>query len=111
MSDDELEQIRRRKMLEMQAEAQQKEQAEAQYQAQKEAVLRKILSPEARGRLANLRMVKPEFVDAIEVQLIQLAQSGQLIRAGYKIPITDEALKQILQRAQKTKREPKIRHL
>ena len=110
-NDEELEQIRRRKMLEMQAEAQQKEEMEKQYQAQKEAILRKILSPEARGRLANLYMVKPEFVQAIEVQLIQLAQSGQLARAGYQIPITDEALKQILQRAQKTKREPKIRHI
>ena len=111
MSDDELEEIRRRKMLEMQAESQKKEEMERQYQAQKDAILRKILSPEARSRLANLRMVKAEFVQAIEVQLIQLAQSGQLARAGYQIPISDEALKQLLQRSQKTKREPKIRHI
>ncbi|MHA1298520.1 MAG: DNA-binding protein [Candidatus Helarchaeota archaeon] len=111
MSDDELEEIRRRKMLEMQAEAQKKEEMERQFQAQKDAVLRKILTPEARSRLANLRMVRAEFVQNIELQLIQLAQSGQLARAGYQIPITDEALKQILQRAQKTKREPKIRHI
>ncbi|MHA1385795.1 MAG: DNA-binding protein, partial [Candidatus Helarchaeota archaeon] len=96
MSDDELEEIRRRKMLEMQAEAQKKEEMERQFQAQKDAVLRKILTPEARSRLANLRMVRAEFVQNIELQLIQLAQSGQLARAGYQIPITDEALKQIL---------------
>ncbi|MHA1377517.1 MAG: DNA-binding protein [Candidatus Helarchaeota archaeon] len=111
MSDEELEEIRRRKMLEMQAEAQKKDEMEKQYQAQKDAILRKILTPEARSRLANLRMVRAEFVQAIEIQLIQLAQTGQLSRAGYQIPITDEALKQILQSAQKTKREPKIRHI
>ncbi len=111
MSDEELEEIRRRKLLEMQAEAQQKEDAERQFQAQKESILRKILTPEARSRLANLRMVKSEFVQSVEMQLIQLAQSGQLTRAGYQIPITDEVLKQILQRAQGKKREPKIKHI
>ncbi len=111
MSDEELEQIRRRKMLEMQAEAQKKEQMEKEFEAQKDAILRKILSPKARGRLANLRMVRPDFVQAIEVQLIQLAQTGQLARAGYQIPISDEVLKQILDKAQKGKREPKIRRI
>lgn len=111
MSDEELEEIRRRKMLEMQAESQKKDEMEQQYQAQKDAILRKILTPEARSRLANLRMVRAEFVQAIEVQLIQLAQTGQLSRAGYQIPITDDALKQILKSAQKPRREPKIKHI
>ena len=111
MSDEELEQIRRRKMLEMQAEAQKKEQMEQEFEAQKEAILRKILTPEARGRLANLKMVRADFVQAIEIQLIQLAQSGQLARAGYQIPISDETLKQILDKAQKGKREPKIKRI
>ena len=111
MSDEELEEIRRRKMLEMQAEAQKKEQMEQEFQAQKDSILRKILSPEARSRLSNLRMVRAEFVQNIELQLIQLAQSGQLSRAGYQIPISDEALKRILERAQRGKRDYKIRHI
>lgn len=111
MSDEELEEIRRRKMLEMQAEAQKKEEMEREFKAQKDAILRKILSPEARSRLANLRMVRAEFVQAIELQLIQLAQSGQLARAGLQIPISDEALKKILERSQREKRDYKIKRI
>lgn len=111
MSDEELEEIRRRKMQEMQAESQKKDEKEQEFQAQKDAVLRKILTPEARQRLTNLKMVRSDFVQNVELQLIQLAQSGQLARAGYTIPISDEALKGILDKAQRGKRELKIKHI
>jgi programmed cell death protein 5 len=107
MSEDELERLRRKKLLELQrevAEEQQKTQVQQQLELQKQALLRNILTPEARQRLANLKMVKPEFTSQLELQLIQLAQQGKL-----PIPLTDEQLKQILIQIQARKREPKIR--
>ncbi|RJS79994.1 DNA-binding protein [Candidatus Bathyarchaeota archaeon] len=109
MSDKELEELRRRKLLELQrriAEEQRKAQAEQQLEMQKQALLRRILSPEARQRLANLKMVKPEFTSQLELQLIQLAQQRRI-----PIPISDGQLKQILIQLQANKREIKIRRL
>jgi len=109
MSDEELEELRRRKLLAMQQrmnDEQKQTQAERQLEAQKEALLRQILSPEARQRLTNLKMVKPEFTEQLELQLIQLAQSGKL-----PIPLSDAQLKQILVQLQSRKRETKIRRI
>jgi programmed cell death protein 5 len=108
MSDEELEEIRRRKLLAMQRrENEQKQsQAERQLEAQKQALLRQILSPEARQRLTNLHMVKPQFTEQLELQLIQLAQTGKL-----PIPLSDVRLKQILIQLQSRKRETKIRRI
>jgi programmed cell death protein 5 len=109
MSDEELEEIRRRKLLAMQqrtTDEQKQAQAKQQLEAQKQALLRQILSPEARQRLTNLNMVKPEFTDQLELQLIQLAQAGKL-----PIPLSDARLKQILIQLQSRKRETKIRRI
>ena len=107
LSEDELGELRRRKLSALQrqlAEEQRKAQLQQQLELQKQALLRNILTPEARQRLANLKMVKPEFTDQLELQLIQLAQQGKL-----PIPLTDEQLKQILVQLQDRKRETKIR--
>jgi programmed cell death protein 5 len=109
MSEDELEELRQRKLLALQrklAEEQRQAQMEQQLELQKQAILRNILTPEARQRLANLKMVKPEFTAQLELQLIQLAQQGKL-----PIPLTDEQLKQILIQLQNRKREIKIRRV
>ena len=109
MSDEELEEIRRRKLLAMQqrmGDEQKQAQAERQLEAQKQALLRQILSPEARQRLTNLKMIKPEFTEQLELQLIQLAQAGKL-----PIPLPDAQLKQILIQLQSRKRETKIRRI
>ena len=108
MSDEELEEIRRRKLLAMQQreDEQTQSQSERQLEAQKQALLRQILSPEARQRLTNLNMVKPEFTEQLELQLIQLAQAGKL-----PIPLSDAQLKQILIQLQSRKRETKIRRI
>jgi programmed cell death protein 5 len=108
MSDEELEEIRRRKLLAMQQRGDEQKQAqvEQRMEAQKQALLRKILSPEARQRLTNLKMVKPDFTEQLELQLIQLAQTGKL-----PIPLPDAQLKQILIQLQSRKREPKIRRI
>lgn len=107
--DEELDEIRKRKLLALQqklAEEQRQAQLEQQLELQKQALLRRILTPEARQRLTNLKMVKPEFTEQIELQLIQLAQQGRL-----PIPLTDEQLKQILIQVQTQKRETRIRRI
>jgi programmed cell death protein 5 len=109
MSDEELNQIRRRKLLSMQQrvnDEQRQSQEESQIEAQKQALLSKILAPDARQRLNNLKMVKPEFAEQIELQLIQMAQTGKL-----PIPLSDAQLKQILIQLQSRKREPTIRRI
>jgi programmed cell death protein 5 len=109
MSDDELDQIRKRKLLSMQnrvSDEQRQAQAEQQMEDQKQALLSKILAPEARQRLNNLKMVKKDFVENIEMQLIEMAQSGKL-----PIPLSDAQLKQILVQLQSRKRETKIRRI
>ena len=106
MSDDELEAIRQRKEAQLRDQAlreQANEQQQAEVQAQKEALLRQILTPEARARLTNVRMVKPQFAEQIEMQLIQLASSGRL-----KDRVTDEQLKTLLLQLQGKERERKI---
>jgi programmed cell death protein 5 len=76
---------------------------EQQLEEQKQALLRSILTPEARQRLTNLKIIKPEFTDQLELQLIQLAQTGKL-----PTPLSDEQLKKILVQLQSRKRETTI---
>ncbi|NVM54944.1 MAG: DNA-binding protein [Candidatus Helarchaeota archaeon] len=113
MDDEELEAIRRRKMAQLQGQvgdAQRQQQMQEEMAAQKQAILRKILSPEARSRLANIKMVRPEFAAQLELQLIQLAQSGQLARLG-PLPLSDENFKMILTRLSGKKQEFRIKHI
>ena len=106
MSDAELDAIRRKKLAELQqrsSDDQRHAQAEQQMEAQKQALLKQILTPEARQRLTNLQLVKPEYTGQLELQLIQLAQMGKI-----PIPLSDAQLKQILIQLQSRKRETKI---
>lgn len=81
MEDPELEAIRQRRMAELQQQAQnqaaQEEQAK-RMEMQKQNALRQILTTEARQRLANIRLANPPMADTVEMQLIQLAQSGRI---------------------------------
>jgi programmed cell death protein 5 len=107
VSDDELEELRRRKLSALQRQMtneQKSEQMQKQLEVQKENLLRSILSPEARQRLTNLKMVKPEFTEQLELQLIQLAQQGKV-----PVPLGDAQLRQILVQLQSRKHEPTIR--
>jgi programmed cell death protein 5 len=109
MSDDELDQIRKRKLLSMQnrvSDEQRQTQAEQQMEDQKQALLSKILTPEARQRLNNLKMVKKDFTEQIEMQLIEMAQTGKL-----PIPLSDAQLKSILIQLQSRKKETTIRRI
>jgi len=113
MDDEELEEIRRRKMAQLQGQigdAQRQQEAREEVESQKQAILRKILSPEARSRLTNIAMVRPDFAAQLEMQLIQLAQSGQLARLG-PLPLSDEHFKIILTRLSGKKQDFKIKHI
>jgi len=84
------------------AQAQQQE-AQAKFEAQKKQILGQIMTPEARQRLANLKLTKPEMVNQIELQLIQSAQAGSL-----RGKVTDDQLKVLLRQIAGQKREIKI---
>ena len=105
-TEDELAALRQRKMQELQSRAQQEAAAQEQAQqaeAQRALVMRQILTPEARERLANLRMTRPDIVETVENQLIMLVQSGRVSER-----IDDYTLRQLLRRVMPTKREIKI---
>ena len=105
--EEEIEALCQKRMMELQrklGKEEQRLQMQQQVEMQKQTLLRRILSPEARQRLTNLKMVKPEFAQQIELQLIQLAQAGRL-----SIPVTDDQLKEILARLQSQRRDIKIR--
>lgn len=115
MADDELEALRKRRLQELQARMAQRDVEEAvqrqadqetaaEAEVQKEQLLRQILTMEARGRLARLKLARPEDARVLEAQLIQLAQSGRLTAQ-----IDDEQLKVILARLFSGSRDIKIR--
>jgi programmed cell death protein 5 len=109
VSEKELDALRKKRMLELQqriADEQQQAQAQQQLESQKQALLRRILTSKARNRLTNLNIVKPEFTQQLELQLIQLAQQGRI-----NLPITDDQLKELLIRLQSGKRDYKIRRV
>ena len=113
----ELDEIRQRRMAELQAQqaamqnqqqqaaiqAQQQQAQRQQFEAQKKQILGQILTPEARTRLGNLKLTKPEMVEQIELQLIQSAQAGSL-----RGKVTDDQLKVLLRQIAGQKREIKI---
>ncbi|HSV42126.1 MAG TPA: DNA-binding protein [Methanomassiliicoccales archaeon] len=106
MEDAELEMLRRRKMQELQqqqAQAAMAQEQQAQMDSQIQAMMRQILTPEARDRLATVKMAYPDVARSVEEQLIRLAQAGQITR-----PLDEPTLKQILRRVAPQKREIKI---
>ena len=105
-NDDELEAIRQRKIAqiqEQQAVSQAQEKQQATLEAQKQSILRQILTEEARQRLTNVKLVRPQVAEAVELRLIQIAQQG-----GVREKINDEQLKEILLKIQGQKRETKV---
>ncbi|MDG6926565.1 MAG: DNA-binding protein [Nitrososphaerota archaeon] len=84
--------------------------AEAQEDKEKKAlrenIMRMALTSEARQRLANIRMVKPQIAQAIEEYIVQLASSGKL-----KQVVNDDQLKEILGSMQGKKREFTIKRI
>ncbi|MGP8159146.1 MAG: DNA-binding protein [Thermoplasmata archaeon] len=111
--DAELAELRRRRLQQLQ-EMQASESSNAQAYAAQDAerarrdqerseILRRILTPEARERLARIRLAKPDVAGAVEQQLIALAASGRIQRA-----IDDVTLRALLERIAPERREIRI---
>ncbi|MFB5607693.1 MAG: DNA-binding protein [Candidatus Nitrosomaritimum yanchengensis] len=79
---------------------------EEEFNAQKENILKQILSSEARMRLNNIKMVKPELSNLVEQYLIGMASQGKM-----RSQINDDQLKQILLSIQQPKRDFKINRI
>ncbi|WP_297419596.1 DNA-binding protein [Thermococcus sp.] len=109
---EDIEEIRKKKLMELQKRylEQQKAQEEAMKQemeleAQLDAIMRRILTPEARERLGRVKLVKPELARQVELVLVQLYQAGQIAE-----PIDDAKLKRILAQIDaRTRRDFKIK--
>ena len=87
-------------------ESQDKPVNEEEYNAQKENILKQILTSEARMRLNNIKMVKPELSNLVEQYLIGMASQGKM-----PSQINDDQLKQILLSIQQPKRDFKINRI
>ncbi len=102
VEDEELERLRQQRMAELQARVAE-EQARRQRELERAAALRAILTSEARQRLNNLKLIKPEIAERVETYLIQAAQTGNV-----RLPIDDNGLKLILDKIMPKKKETKI---
>jgi programmed cell death protein 5 len=104
-SEDDIEELRQKKMEQLQEQAQQGGQGgvdeeelqrqQEQAEAQKQAILRQHLTDGARKRLNTVKMSKPEFGEQVEQQVVALAQSGRL---GDRID--EEQMKSLLKELQ-----------
>ena len=82
---------RRYRELMAQAQRQEAERRKREEEEKRQEILRMILTPEARERLSNIKLVRPEIAKVVEDRLIALALQGKITE-----PITDEELKNIL---------------
>src|SRR5512136_1624127 len=97
--DEELDNLRKKRLAELQQQAalqgsmDEQESQQKEFEKQKKAILRSIMTTEARERLGRIKIARPEVVESIENQLITAASSGQL-----KNKINDEQLRMLLSR-------------
>ncbi|MDT8358635.1 MAG: DNA-binding protein [Methanomicrobiaceae archaeon] len=111
MSDDELSELRMKKLeqlrkqqMDQQTAMEEEIERQQRLESQIQLILKQVLEPEARERLNTIRLTKPEFARAVEQQLVMLAQSGRLRQR-----INDEQLKALLAQIVPEKKEFNIR--
>ncbi|MEM1644674.1 MAG: DNA-binding protein [Ignisphaera sp.] len=107
VSDEEIDVLlekRYRELLAKRQELERKRLEKELEEARRQEILRAILTPEARERLYNIKLVKPEIAKIVEDRLIALAVQGRITK-----PLTDEELKSILEEIySRTRREYRI---
>lgn len=108
--DDELEELRKKRAQELQQQTdseetkKQQEAQQKQLEEQKKAILRSILTTDAKQRLSNIKLARPQVGEQIENQLIMLAKSGRLQQK-----ITDAQLRELLRKIMPKKRDINIK--
>jgi len=108
--DEELEDIKKKKLEELKKQAALKENLEEQqeqeeeFEKQKKMLLIRALTPKARERLGNIKVARPQIAEQIENQLVMLVQSGRL-----KNKINDKQLRELLSKMIPKKRDIKIK--
>ncbi|KAL5021415.1 hypothetical protein ScPMuIL_000570 [Solemya velum] len=115
MADDDLEQIRARRMAELQSRgmgqeggpSRDEQEKKAQHIADmKNSILSQVLDQSARGRLNTLAVAKPEKAQMVENMLIQMAQSGQITNR-----LGEEELRVLLERvSEKTQKKTTVKY-
>ena len=98
---EEYEQLREQKMKELQekmAEQQERQRKTSEAEMQLEEALKIVLSPEAKTRLANVKLVNRELYLTASQTILYLAKAKKL---GGKI--TDEQLKELLRKLSEKK--------
>ena len=115
-SDDELEFLRQQRRLQLQQEIQQqaitREQEEFTQQSQIEAkekidaFLKIHLTSEAKTRLTQLSLAKPEKTEELKLKLVDLIQKGSLTT-----PVDDAQFKSLLESLSKSRRTTSIRRI
>ena len=109
MGDDELAELRKRRMAQLQQQAGDQQSMQEEFERQQrqksqiQMILMQVLEPDARERLNTIKLTKPEFAGAVEQQLVALAQSGRLQKK-----ITDAQLKELLRQLAPKKRDYSI---
>ena len=105
---DDIEAIRKKKLRQLQEQAQSQEdfqeEQQQEFEEQKKQALRAILTDDARERLGRIKAARPELAENLENQLIMLAQQGRL-----KNKINDEQLRELLSKLLPQKRDITIR--
>jgi programmed cell death protein 5 len=89
----------KQKYLQAMKEQQEKMRVEMEF----DSALRKLLTPEAKSRLANVRMVNPELHAKAVQALVYFARSGKI-----SDKISDSQMKEILSKMTGEKKETKI---
>ncbi|MFH1403121.1 MAG: DNA-binding protein [Candidatus Altiarchaeota archaeon] len=105
---DELRQKRIRQLVQQQSQQNIQEQLQEQMRAEEvnsqiKHIVSKLMDSEARDRLNNIRLVKPEFARQVEVLLIQMYQTGRI-----RERMNDETFRAILDKIRSGKREGTI---
>ncbi|XP_070556823.1 programmed cell death protein 5-like [Ptychodera flava] len=84
MDDPELEEIRRKRMAELQQQMGggrsqgDEDERKARQEEMKNSILSQVLNQSARARLNSIALVKPEKAQMVEGILLQMAQTGQI---------------------------------
>jgi len=114
--DDELAMLRHQRKMELQKqiEAQASKQVEAEFAEQKKQIensaidsaMKKLLTPDARSRLATISLATPERSNQIKQSIIHMYESK-----SFNPPMSDEQLKSLLLSQSKSRHSASIRRI